>query len=285
MKNINEDLNIAGQENKQSPAAQEAARLGLQYVGFGRYEDPRTRQISHIVQNEKLIPFKKAIRTGTYQQQSSDDIGNFSTNVLGPQTQELHAFLTSKYTPDKYNDKELNALSSFVNGGYADINARLLQLPAGIPAKSIEPRQQSDGLADMVAALDSAIKKSRAPLEFITYAKIGSDYNLEDFAPGRSFIYKGYRSTNIDVRRAIGAPERVGMTGRNQTAVLQIRVKKNARGIYTSDYNQDGSMGDFLLPRGARIDIVSGPNKLVGSDAASASTNLEILYFDCVSKS
>jgi len=48
---MHEDFNAALQEPS-SPAAAEAKKLGLQYVGFGRYEDPNTQQITHVVQND-----------------------------------------------------------------------------------------------------------------------------------------------------------------------------------------------------------------------------------------
>jgi hypothetical protein len=67
---LSEDLSGALVE-PQSNASKQAKQLGLTYVGFGRYEDPKTRQITHIVQNDRLVPFSKAVKTNTFHQSNA----------------------------------------------------------------------------------------------------------------------------------------------------------------------------------------------------------------------
>ena len=43
----------------------------------------------------------------------------------------------------------------------------------------------------------------------------------------------------------------------------------------------DAIDGEFILPRGTTVEVLSDPQNLVGSDALSASINLEVIYIDC----
>lgn len=256
MRTIVEDLNYAAQEPSSRAAAQ-AQRLGLAYVGFGRYEDPRTKQVTHIVQNDQLVPFKKAIKTNSYQQQSGDDVGNL-VNALSPEVQEINQILTQAYPPQTYDDVEIQAIQQFTSQTYDQVNTALSQLPAGISAKQIQPTAPDDNTAMLVSTLDSAMKKSRSPIDFITYTKLDSSAKMMDIVPGTQFKFKGFRNTTINLANIMYSED-------DSSTVLQIRVKKNSRGIYTGNYSQNPDDAEFVLPRGAKIEIVSGPTKLVGS--------------------
>lgn len=281
MKVIREDLNQLKVEPSTN-AAKQAKQLGLVYVGFGRYEDPKIQQITHIVQNDKLIPFKRAVRTNTFRQNSADDIGTYN-QVMAPETQQIHEFLTAHYTPDKYDDKELDAIYTFTNGGYIDINNRLASLPAGVPANKIEPNSVDDPLPDFVASLDSALKKSRVPVDLTVYTNVVTQNPLQ---PGSTFLFKGYRDTSIDVGPVINYADKtnIGYSGRPTVNILQLQLKKNSKGLYAADYSANAADTEFILPRAAQVTVVSGPNKVVGSDALSQNLNLEIMYYDCTVK-
>lgn len=281
MKALREDLNQLKVEPSTN-AAKQAKQLGLVYVGFGRYEDPKIQQITHIVQNDKLIPFKRAVRTNTFRQNSTDDIGTYN-QVMAPETQQIHEFLTAHYTPDKYDDKELDAIYTFTNGGYIDINNRLASLPAGIPANKIEPSSVDDPLPDFVASLDSALKKSRVPVDLMVYTNVVTQNPLQ---PGSTFLFKGYRDTSIDVGPVINYADKtnIGYSGRPTVNILQLQLKKNSKGLYAADYSANAADTEFILPRAAQVTVLSGPNKVVGSDAMSQNLNLEIMYYDCTVK-
>jgi hypothetical protein len=95
-KKLNEDLNKLKQEPSEKASAH-AKKLGLNYVGFGRYEDGKTNQVTHIVQNDKLVPFKRAVKSSTFRDQNADDLGTYSTLKL-PETQALHIRQTDTMT-------------------------------------------------------------------------------------------------------------------------------------------------------------------------------------------
>lgn len=278
MRTIVEDLNYAAQEPS-SRAAQQAQRLGLAYVGFGRYEDPQTKQITHIVQNGQLVPFRKAVKTNTYQSNFSDDVGSF-VNAMSPETQELSQFLLQAYPPQNYDDVEINAIQQFTSQSYDAVNDVLSKLPAGVSAKQIQPMSADDQTATLVAALDSAMKKSRAPVDFITYTKLDNSVQQMDLVPGTQFKFKGFRNTTVNLGNVMILDD-----GTDSSTILQVRVKKNARGIYTGNYSQNPDDAEFVLPRGAKIEVLGGPTKLVGSDAQSQSLHREFYYYDCITKS
>lgn len=284
MKTINEDLNNLKVEPA-SDAAKQAKKKKLAYVGFDRYEDPKSQQVTHIAQNNKLVPFQKAVRTNSFRAENGDDLGTYN-QIMAPEVEQLHTLLASYYTPEKYDDRELDAIYNFTSGGYVDINNRLSSLPADVPAAKIEPSSVDDTFPDLVNSLDSVIKKSRAPSDFITYINLGADVDANMLGVGASFKFKGYRDTSINLGSVINPniTMNVGISGRNQVNILQIQVKKNSKGLYAADFSSNPEDFEFILPRGAKIEVVNGPQKLVGSDAMTQNLNLEIIYFDCVLK-
>ena len=277
---INEDLNAALVE-PQSLASQEALKLGLQYVGFGRYEDPNTQQITHVVQNDKLVPFKSAVKSNTYKQTGQDDYGTYFQQY-GGETQQLNAFLTQYYSPDNFDNKELDAIYAYTDTDFFDINDKLYTLPTGTPAENIQPDNAADTMPDKIAAIDSALSKIGTPQDMLTYVGLGTEYDITNFVPGATFAFKGYRSATIDPNVALNYNSRVNKTAmRQQTVMLQIKVKKGHPGLYAEDFSANPGESEFILPRATKVRVVSGPNKLVGSSALSAGKNIEVLYFDC----
>jgi hypothetical protein len=277
---LNEDLNDALVEPS-SVAAIQAKKLGLQYVGFGRYEDPKTQQITFIVQNDRLVPFSKAIKSNTFKQASQDDYGNF-VKQTGDSINQMQAFLVDYYKPEYFEDAELSAIESYTGDGYTGINQKLYSLPTGIKGNQIEPDFDGDLIPQQVQSLDSALSKLKTPADFQTYIGIGSGYNITDFSPGKTAVFKGFRSTTINPNVALNNNTRTGVTDqKKQTVVLQIKVPKGSTGMLVDDFSASPGESEFLLPRASKIQIVGGPNKLVGSNAFTGDSSLEVLYFDC----
>lgn len=276
---IREDLNGAGIE-PQSNSSKEAARLGLTYVGFGRYENSQSQQISHIVQNDRLVPFNKAVKSNSFKKTGGDDYGNY-TNNLRPEIEQHHQNFNQYYLPDYYDENELAAIENYTGQSYLDINQRLNALPAGIPADQIEPSFSGDTTPSIVASLDSALSKVGTPQDFITYISLNDGYQPEDFQLGQSFRFKGFRSTTIDPSIALNFSSRTSLTtSRNRSVVIQIKVKKGSAGMYVDDYSATPGEAEFLLPRASTIRFTAGPKKLVGSNKYLDDLNHEVVYFD-----
>jgi hypothetical protein len=274
-----EDLGGALVEPKSASAA-EAAKLGLVYVGFGRYEDPKTQQVTHIVQNDRLVPYKKAVKTNTFKSVSGDDYGDYTKN-LKPETEQNHADLINYYVPEKYDENELAAIESYTGEDYLDINEKLYSLPTGIPADQIEPEFSDDDLPAKIAALDSALDKTVTPKDFLVYISLGDGYNIEDFTPGQVMRFKGFRSTTINPSIALNFGGNTKQQNRrSQTIVIQLLVPKKSKGMYVDDYSATPGEGEFLLPRGSSIKITSSPNKLIGSNGYTGEMNHQVIFFN-----
>jgi hypothetical protein len=270
---LKEDLNIPATEPVGTPAAQEAAKLGLRYVGFGRYEDPNTEQVTHIVQNGQLLPYQKAVNTNTYQQQSSDDIGNY-TQEISQSEEELHQALLQEYAATEFKDDELDAISEFTAGAYRDINERLSNLPAGIPAEQIQPESADDPIPSMINSLDKALSRNKTQISFPVYSSLGmGGSDITQFKPNSSFSFKGYRPTTISLSNALQFSQ-----DEKNSVVLQIKVPAGSGGAYVDDYSSSPGENEFVLPRGSKIKVVSGPNKLVGGNQGQRKN---VFYFNC----
>lgn len=254
-----------------SPAEQ-AKNLGLKYVGFGRYEDPKTQQVTYIVQNDRLVPFNKAVKTNSYVQQSGDDFGKLSKE-LNSGLQDTITKMMTAYKPEKYDDDELEALKQYTDTSYEAVNAVLSSLPPGIPAYKIQPLTPTDNTPDIIQALDRALDKSKLPVPIITYVPLQSGLDLRK---AKSIGFKSFRSTTLSLQTAL---DELGQ-GSGGGTVLQISMDKGSKGMYVDDFSSTPGKGEFLLPRGSQIKIVDGPNKLVGT-YQTADNMLEVYFYNC----
>lgn len=276
MRYIKEDLTNALIIPDKSPAAQQAAQMGLVYVGFGRYEDPATGQVAYIVQNEKLVPFGKAIRTNSYQATNSDDFGNF-IQYLQPQVEEDVAKLMNTYMPEDYSEEELDAIKQFTDTGYYNVNSLLNSLPPNIMTKQIQPTSLSDNSPQIIQALDTALARNKLPKEIVGYATLSSDVDSGSIAPNSMVLFKGYRSTTLDISTILNKFTEDGNGG---GVVFQILMPKGSGGMYLDDFSSNPGESEYLLPRSSTIKIVSGPNKLSGT-YQSPDNNLSIVFYSC----
>ncbi len=276
---LSEDLGGALVE-PQSVSSQQAKKLGLSYVGFGRYQDPNTQQTTHITQNDRLVPFNKAVKTNKFKQENADDYGRYINN-LRPEIEQNHTDLGQYYVPENYDERELSAIESYTGGTYIDINNKLSSLPTGVPANQIQADYVEDMLPSIIEALDSALNKVVAPKDFLTYVSLGQNYSPMDFSPKQIFRFKGFRSTSLDPGVALNfANSASQQIPSGQTIMLQILIKKGTPGMYVDDYSASPGEAEFLLPRGSAIRITNGPNKLVGSNKYTNELNHAVVFFN-----
>jgi ADP-ribosyltransferase exoenzyme len=280
IRRITEDLNQVAADPG-GKASQQAKRKNLIYVGFGRYVDPKSKQVTHIVMNDELVPFNQAVRTNTFQQQGQDDVGQLGA-AFEPATEEIHNILSAHYAKTKYDNRELDAIQHFTDLGHIDINHRLSQLPSGVLSHKIERQTPDDYLPDVIGSLDSAIKKSRAPMDFIAYTKLHDDTDVSQLVPGSTFKFKSFRNTSIHLPTVLNSsqPTKMSPEGRPMVSLLQLNIKKHSRGLYASDYSTTPQDREFILPRGAQVKIIDHPKTVIGSDATSGTTNLQMQYYN-----
>lgn len=173
--------------------AEQAKSLGLQYVGFGRYEDPRTRQVTHIVQNDRLVPFNKAVKTNSYVQQSGDDFGQLNKQINAG-LQDTLTKMMQAYKPEKYDDDELEALKQYTDTSYEAVNAVLSSLPPDIPAYKIQPLTPTDNTPDIVQALDRALDKSKLPAPIIAYVPLQAGLDIKKSQEYKIQVFSFYHT-------------------------------------------------------------------------------------------
>jgi hypothetical protein len=162
-----------------------------------------------------------------------------------------------------FDDAELESMQYIYTGnGQSEINSRLVLLPAN--AKNVQLQSPEDEVPAIVAALDSAIKKSRMPADTTVYMSLGAGIDFASVVIGNSFRLKGFRITTTNANSVINE---VGATP--DTIVLKILMKKNTYGLFLSET-------DILLPRGIKIEVTNGPT--------IPDKNTGVVYFECVAK-
>lgn len=277
-KYIREDLNTMLVEPSQV-ASQQAQKLGLQYVGFGRYEDPATGQVTHMVQNDELVPFSSAVRTNSYKEQGSDDFGQAGQHFVD-KSDAVAGILKNVYTPNLFDNDELDAIASFTTDPTA-INSKLATLPYGAPADRIQPDFDGDTTPKTIQFLDKAVTKAKVGVSFEVYTSLGQDVDPNQFAIGQTFRFKTFKSTSIDPTVVINSGTMNPGETKRTVYILQITLKENAYGLYADDYSSSPGEGEFILPRGTTLVVTEGANKIVGSSAMFNINNMEVYYITC----
>lgn len=281
---LSEDLTLALSEPSTN-AAKEAKRLGLKYVGFGRYENPITNQVTHIVQDDKLIPFSVATKSNTSKQQKKSNQFEQFVSELQPMIEASHNVLINHYGKIVYNNDELDSIESYTQNNY-EINGRLWNLTPGIKANEIEPMFPNDPTAKTVAGLDSAVSKSSTPIELMVYTSLSENFDMLKLAPNSVLNFNGFRSCSLDPLQALDlnserSSYKAGMFDtRRKLSILQIRVEKDSKGLYADDYSSSPGEREFILPRGSRVRVLDSPSKIVASNS-NYSRNDEIMFYNC----
>jgi len=302
---INETLATEIKTEPKSAAAKEARRLGLTYMGFGRYADNKGR-IAYIVDNERLVPYKRpeemeAMYSKSMSQSLSPskqtkgkpndtiDAYNFHAyaqarrntedeKILRQKSKEFNALnkeLYKLYKPNMFSQEEIDALRYYTADGFEPINRYLYK---GYEA---DTSQDEAGQIDaLVNAIDSAFEETQAPFAYSVYTGLSSRYSASKIKPGGEYIFRGYLSTSIDFNTAIGGFKDVN--SRSDTyVVLQVEVSKGQRSIYFDPLSVNSGEGETLLPRGSRIKVISGPHMMDYGILNPDADEMQIALFHC----
>lgn len=261
-----EDLNRVLQEPDETTAA-EAKKLGLKYIGFGKYED-KSGQVTHTVVNGRLVPIDKAVKSNSFQSGAGTE-GDSLGKDFSKESAQTHSTLVSTYVPDAYSGEELDAIKYFSSGMGPEINKVVGQVPIGSSPGHIEVSDEGgEDLTQTIVNLDTALEKGQTPIDFFTYVVLGSGFMPKEISPGQTIGFKGFRSTTINIQNVLN------QSAGPQTTVLQILVKAGSKGMYIDDYSVAMGEQEFILPRGSVITVNGGPNKISIDQS-------EILFYDC----
>jgi len=315
---LEESLALQAKSEPKSAAAKEARKMGLTYMGFGRYAD-RKGVLAYIVHNEKLVPYKSQddvdsmyFKSATTQQSepvskkknisattknkpvqpSKSEVirkdADFYNGVIKKRTKEDSAILKDLYKdankvdkelfkfyqPNMFDDTELQAIEQYTADGYADIN-RYLYKGHDEGASS----EQDEYLNQTIATLDSAFDDTQAPFPYTIYSGLSSRYSADKFQKNGQYIFRGYVSTSLDFNTAIGGFTDVGAS--DQPVVLQVELKKGQKAIYLDAVSANSGERETLLPRGSKIQVISGPHVLDSQLFTDAWGTSSIALFHC----
>jgi ADP-ribosyltransferase exoenzyme len=259
-----EDLNAALAEPSIEIAG-EAKKNKLKHVGRGKYED-KDGKISHSVVNDRLVPIDRAMKTNSFKANAGNEKGSL-TKDFSKQSAQTHSALISTYVPDAYSPEELDSVMQFTSGAGVEVNKMLAQLPIGASPGHLEMDPEGgDELTTLIINMDSALEKGKTPIDFHSYILLGQ--GIDEISPGKTFAFKGFKSTTINIEAALGE------TPNPQTTILQILVKAGSPGMYVDDYSAVMGENEFILPRGSVIAVNAGPKKLVVDQT-------QITFYDC----
>lgn len=266
-------------------ASAQARKLGLGYIGFGRYTDKKGQM--YVVQNDQLVPYKKDediqnTYAGVQKAKDPEQVAaihrdvNFMAKTRNARKKEDQVILKQKakdaikigkqlgeyYSRGLYDENETAAIQNYINGGSEAINRFLYKgYDEGTDAN------MAAEMENMITSLDSAFQESGLPFDTKVYTGLSERYSPEKMSPGLDFVFRGYVSTTLDYN--------VCMEG-SQT-LMEIQLRKGQKAIYTGDDMET------LLPRGSKIKILSGPHFIDNDILAEAKKEAQpqLAVFDC----
>lgn len=290
---LKESLAAEMKSEPKSMAAKQARRMGLTYVGFGRYADNKGR-VAYTVDNDRLVPFKgvdhvlklydKADMTSDIQKrneltQQANTLSKaydkrFKEDEKIVSQKEKEALKTAKklasfYRPEMFDEAELAAIQDYTADGFNEINRYLYKgYDEGTDAN------MADAIGRTIDALDSAFDETQAPFPFTVYSGLSGRYRAEKIIPGQEYIFRGYISTSLSHDVAISS-----FTDSEEPVVLQIEVNKGDKAIFVDGLSSIEGELETLLPRGSKIKVISGPHRMPwqvinGVDEDTSSINL-----------
>lgn len=270
---------ISPRNNTDMPnkTSEEAKKLGLKYIGFGRYED-KSKQI-YVVQAGKLVPLSDDVESKDFIATTNDKkkIEYFKKNLgLVVQTgNELNAY----YSQANYDDSEKMALDFFKKN--PDIVNRYLY--RGFDQNSVNA---SDDISNCIIGLDSMFQESGAPKDFKVYFGLTPNYNYKNVLVGSKYIFKGYLSTSLDhniivdsMLGVIGGVETSDKDSQETMVLLEIDITEGQQSIYAGG---DNAEFEVLFPRGTRILVQDGPHMLDSSYIVDRENSINLAVFKCV---
>ena len=316
---IDESLALQAKAEPKSAAAKEARKMGLSYMGFGRYSD-RKGKLAYVVHDDRLVPYKSeddvdSMHYKAYTAQESEPVtkkknitptakgqpakpskaellkkdAEFYSNVNSKRSKEDAKILKDLYKDANAVDKEL--FKFYQPNMFDEAELQAIEDYTGNGYAEINrylykghddgvSPQQDEIINRTIETLDSAFEETQTPFPYTVYSGLSSRYRADKFQLGGEYIFRGYVSTSLDFNTAIGGFADVGAS--DQPVVLQVELKKGQKAIYVDAVSSNAGERETLLPRGSKIKVISGPHVLdsmLFTDAYGTST---IALFHCI---
>ena len=315
---LEESLALQAKAEPKSAAAKEARKMGLSYMGFGRYADTKGK-LAYVVHDDRLVPYKSeddvdSMHYKAYTAQQSEPLtkkknispaakgqpakpskvellkkdAEFYSNVNSKRSKEDAKILKDLYKDANAVDKEL--FKFYQRNMFDEAELQAIENYTGDGYAEINRylyKGHDDGVSPeqdeiinrTIETLDSAFEETQTPFAYTVYSGLSSRYSADKFKLGGEYIFRGYVSTSLDFNTAIGGFADVGAS--DQPVVLQVELKKGQKAIYVDAVSAHEGERETLLPRGSKIKVISGPHVLdsmLFTDAYGTST---IALFHC----
>jgi hypothetical protein len=279
-----------------SEAAAEAQRLGLSYLGFGRYAD-ETGRVAYTVVRNRLVPFKHAEQL----QKMTDKATNGSTNDPEQLAAVEKAMKVSRdvkdrdirdltrtykeivknekefkkaYTPNNFTPDEVAALQSYTNDLFGPINSYLYK---GFD-DTVDPATAQQ-VQNTVVTMDNMFARTQAPFDHIVYTGLTSRYDPTNFVEGKDYIFRGYTSCSLDYNTALDVYTQTGQPA--PKPLLQIDIQAGQSSVYVDSLTGTTFDKEVVLARGSKIRILSGPHMIDDNIIVHNPKGEQIALFHC----
>lgn len=315
---LEESLALQAKAEPKSAAAKEARKMGLTYMGFGRYAD-RKGKLSYLVHDDRLVPYKSeddvdSMHYKSYTAQQSEPLtkkknisptakgkpanpskaellkkdAEFYSNVNSKRSKEDAKILKDLYKDADAVDKEL--FKFYQPNMFDDTELQAIEEYTANGYAQINrylykghdegvSTEQDENLNQTIESLDSAFEETKTPFPYTVYSGLSSRYSADKFKLGGEYIFRGYVSTSLDFNTAIGGFADVGAS--DQPVVLQVELKKGQKAIYLDAVSANSGERETLLPRGSKIKVISGPHVLDSNLFTDAYGTSTIALFHC----
>lgn len=290
---LDESLAAEVTSEPKTKAAAQARKLGLTYVGFGRYADAKGK-VAYTVDDDKLVPYKSheeiqnlyskgdnapSDKAEAHYSQADQFArakkkrGREDEKIRDAKQAEIakvNDSLVDFYKEELFDEEELDALNVYTTWGFEDINRYLYKgHDEGVDAN------RADETGRIIDALDSAFEDTTAPFPYTVYTGLSARYKADKIVPGNEYIFRGFISTSLDYN--IASEDFADGDG----VVLQIEIHKGQKAIHVDGFSDLHEM-ETILPRGSKIEVVSGPHP-VSRDIFSEDQEAmgQIMLFHC----
>lgn len=292
---LKESLADEVKSEPKTKASAEARRMGLTYMGFGRYAD-KTGKAAYIVHNDALFPIEHTNLTSKMYAQTKNDNpekakaasdqmktainvslnrGREDQKIVKQKNQEaikVSKELYNFYNRQSFDDDEIEAIEYYTAEGYESINRYLYKgHDEGTDTKKSAKIEQT------IESLDEAFEQTEAPFNYTVYTGLSERYKAENFKAGSDYIFRGYVSTTLDFFTSVSMFTQGGI-------LLQVDIQKGQKSIYVDGVSSNTGEMETLLPRGSRVKIISGPHPIHGEaivDLQAYDTKNTLMLFHC----
>jgi len=317
---LSESLAAEVKSEPKTAASKEAKKLGLKYMGFGRYADKKGR-LAYVVHDDRLVPYKSSYDIeDMYRKVKFANLNDSSAPTSKKPVAKKN--LAANQKPDKVT--QLNKEFDFHNKVFMN---RQKQDDAILNQKNKDVDQLSKEISkfykpnmfsnEEIDAIEEYTGEMFGPINRFLYKGHDDDTDPSDIeiienyieqldsafedtqAPFAYTTYTGlsdrYRPEKIKVggeyifRGFVStsisfntAIQGFTESGNNDTpVVLQVEISKGQKSIYVDSLSQYKGEKETLLPRGSKIKVISGPHLMDDSLFVEDPQGIQIHLFHC----